>query len=233
MALLIDGDNVQHQLVNLIIKETEKFGVIFTIRVYGNPTALKGWNRVINEYSITPVQIPKYTKTSKNSSDIGLVIDAMDILHRGGINGICIVSSDSDFITLVNRLRNDGLFTMGIGKNYSTELLRKSHDIFINIDDLSPSNLVIDSTSSNNKKNINNDDEDLKEMIMRAFNESVNKDGFVISNKLGRVLKKHNPSFTPSNHNFRNLFELISHFNNEFRIEKLKDKTYKIHKKIN
>lgn len=230
MALLIDGDNVQHQLVNLFIKETEKFGVIFTIRVYGNPTALKGWNRVINEYSITPVQIPKYTKTSKNSSDIGLVIDAIDILYKKNIDGICIVSSDSDFITLVNRLRNDGVFTMGIGKSNSTELLRKSHDIFINIDDLSPSNLVIDSTTSNIKKNINYEDEVLKEKLMRAFNESVNNNGFVISNTLGRVLKKNDPSFKPTNHNFKNLFELISHFNNEFKTEKLEGRSFKIYK---
>ncbi|WP_126973221.1 NYN domain-containing protein [Gynurincola endophyticus] len=131
IAVLIDGDNAQAKLMKEIIEEVSIYGKATIRRVYGDWTSpqLNSWKEIINQYSINPIQKFSYT-TGKNSTDSSLIIDAMDILHAGNIEGFCIVSSDSDYTGLAKRIREEGLFVMGIGKRHTPIAFVNSCEIF-------------------------------------------------------------------------------------------------------
>jgi len=104
IALLIDGDNAQPTLIEKILAETGKHGPITIRRIYGDWTTpnMKGWKETLNNLAIQPIQQFRYT-VGKNSTDSAMIIDAMDILHDGSVEGFCIVSSDSDYTRLATR----------------------------------------------------------------------------------------------------------------------------------
>src|SRR6185436_14998564 len=111
IAVLIDGDNADANLVDKILNEASKFGRITIKRIYADFTSqeMNSWKRQLNSFAIRPIQKFAYTK-GKNSTDSALIIDAMDILYSKSVQGFCIVSSDSDYTGLVHRLREEGLF---------------------------------------------------------------------------------------------------------------------------
>ncbi len=117
-ALLIDAENTSSKYVDVIISELKKYGIITYQRMYGDFTNpdLVSWNKKALKYAIVPIQQSRYS-TAKNAADIMLVIDAMDILYKGSIDGFCIVTSDSDFTRLVSRLREEGKSVIGMGKS--------------------------------------------------------------------------------------------------------------------
>ncbi len=108
-AVLIDADNVSEKYIKFILDELSNDGVITYKRIYGDWTkpALGSWKSVLLEHSITPIQQYGYT-TGKNATDSAMIIDAMDILYTGNVEGFCIVSSDSDFTRLASRLQGSG-----------------------------------------------------------------------------------------------------------------------------
>src|SRR5829696_2646268 len=117
LAVLIDADNVPYSNIKGVMEEITKYGTPTFKRIYGDWTRpnLAGWKNVLLENAITPIQQYSYTK-GKNSSDSALIIDAMDILYTGGVDGFCIISSDSDFTRLATRLREAGMKVFGIGE---------------------------------------------------------------------------------------------------------------------
>jgi uncharacterized LabA/DUF88 family protein len=117
LAVLIDADNVPYANIKGMLEEIAKYGTPTFKRIYGDWTNvnLSGWKNVLLENAITPIQQYSYTK-GKNSTDSALIIDAMDILYTGGVEGFCIVSSDSDFTRLATRLREAGMKVFGIGE---------------------------------------------------------------------------------------------------------------------
>ena len=127
LAVLIDADNVPYSNVRGMLEEIAKYGTPTFKRIYGDWTrpTLSGWKTVLLENAITPIQQYSYT-TGKNSSDSALIIDAMDILYTGGVDGFCIVSSDSDFTRLATRLREAGMKVFGIGEKKTPAPDRKS-----------------------------------------------------------------------------------------------------------
>jgi uncharacterized protein (TIGR00288 family) len=131
IAVLIDGDNAQAKLIKEIIEEVSKYGKATIRRIYGDWTTpqMKVWKDVLNQYSINPIQKFSYT-TGKNSTDSSMIIDAMDILHLQHVDGFCIVSSDSDYTGLAKRIREEGLFVMGIGKSSTPIAFVNSCEIF-------------------------------------------------------------------------------------------------------
>lgn len=131
IALLIDGDNAQPRLLEQILTETGKYGKVTIRRIYGDWTspAMNGWKPTLNHFAIRPMQKFSYT-AGKNSTDSALIIDAMDILHSGLVNGFCIVSSDSDYTGLAHRIREEGIFVMGIGQAKTPEAFVKACEIF-------------------------------------------------------------------------------------------------------
>jgi hypothetical protein len=137
LAVLIDADNVPAKHAQAILREITSIGEPALRRVYGDWSSdrLKPWNDKLLSLGLVAMQETANTK-GKNASDIGLVIDAMDILHGGRFDGFVLVSSDSDFTALANRLREDGLMVIGIGEKKTPEALRNVVNRFIFIENL-------------------------------------------------------------------------------------------------
>jgi len=117
IALLIDADNAPASKIDEILVEVAAYGVANVRRAYGdwkNPR-LKGWEHVLHEFAIRPIQQFAYSK-GKNASDMAMVVDAMDLLYARNLDGFAIVSSDADFTPLVMRLLTDGLKVYGFGE---------------------------------------------------------------------------------------------------------------------
>jgi uncharacterized protein (TIGR00288 family) len=131
IAILIDGDNAQAKLLKAILEEVAKYGKVTIRRIYGDWTKhnMNSWKDLLNELSFTPIQKFSYT-SGKNSTDGALIIDAMDILHNGVVDGFCIVSSDSDYTGLAKRIREEGVFVMGIGVKTTPTAFVQSCEIF-------------------------------------------------------------------------------------------------------
>ena len=117
LAVLIDADNISYSNIRKMLEEIAKYGTPTFKRIYADWTKpnVVGWKSVLLENAITPIQQYAYT-TGKNSSDSALIIDAMDILYTGRVDGFCIVSSDSDFTRLATRLREAGMKVFGMGE---------------------------------------------------------------------------------------------------------------------
>jgi uncharacterized LabA/DUF88 family protein len=131
IALLIDGDNAQSKFVEAMLSEAGKHGKVTVRRIYGDWTdnKLNSWKEKINKYAVRPMQKFAFAK-GKNSTDTAMIIDAMDILYSQTVTGFCIASSDSDYTGLAQRIRENGIFVMGIGE------ARKTTEAFVNACDL-------------------------------------------------------------------------------------------------
>ena len=137
LAMLIDGDNVQLALVEKMLGAVGQFGTVIVRRAYGDwaQPNLAPWLPRMAENAIKPVQQSRNT-IGKNATDSGLIIDAMDILHSGTVQGFCIVSSDGDFTALCMRIREDGLFVMGVGRRQTPNSFVMACEEFLYEEDL-------------------------------------------------------------------------------------------------
>ena len=137
LAVLVDADNVPADWAQAIFKEIATFGDATVRRIYGDFASgnLAPWRKVLQDHALIPHHQPAYTK-GKNSSDIALVIDAMDLLHSGRVDGFALVSSDSDFTRLASRVREQGLDVIGIGHQQTPESLRKACKRFVFLENL-------------------------------------------------------------------------------------------------
>ncbi len=117
-AILIDADNISEKYIKIILDEAAKNGIATYKRIYGDWTnpQLTSWKRVLLDNSIIPIQQYGYT-TGKSSTDSAMIIDAMDILYSGNVDGFCLASSDSDFTRLAARLRESGMQVIGMGES--------------------------------------------------------------------------------------------------------------------
>ena len=130
-AVLIDADNVSPKYIKYIMDEVSDMGIATYKRIYGDwtDTTKRGWKEVMLEWSINPIQQYSYT-FGKNATDSAMIIDAMDILYSGNVEGFCLVSSDSDFTKLAQRLREDGMFVLGMGEKKTPTPFVKACDTF-------------------------------------------------------------------------------------------------------
>lgn len=137
-AVLIDADNISNKYVKVILDEISKEGVATYKRIYGDWTraGMGPWKRVLLEHSITPIQQYGYT-TGKNATDSAMIIDAMDILYSGNVEGFCLVTSDSDFTRLASRLRESGMMVVGMGEQKTPKAFISACNIFKYLDILS------------------------------------------------------------------------------------------------
>ena len=135
IALLIDVDNIGWKYTESILSELSKYGKVTIRRMYGDwsQPRLKGWLSCASRYSLTPIMQPNNTP-GKNASDIGLIIDAMDILYSGEVEGFCIVSSDGDFNKLATRIREAGKIVIGMGEKKTPDSFRASCERFVFLD---------------------------------------------------------------------------------------------------
>ncbi len=133
-AVLIDADNISSKHAGIIFNEISEYGLATYRRIYGNWAKSNGWNeKILLEHSIQPMQQFAYT-IGKNSTDMAMVIDAMDIFYSGKVDGFCIVTSDSDFTRLAMRLREGNMFVIGMGDSKAPDALTKSCNKFVYLD---------------------------------------------------------------------------------------------------
>lgn len=132
LAVLIDADNASPKIAGGLFEEVARLGEASVRRIYGDfgSSQLNGWRDVLPQHAIIPQHQIAHTK-GKNSSDITMVIDAMDLLHAGNLEGVCLVSSDSDFTRLASRIREGGLLVYGFGgKKTPTSFTQACHRFF-------------------------------------------------------------------------------------------------------
>jgi uncharacterized LabA/DUF88 family protein len=137
LAVLIDADNTSAKIAEGLFEEIAKIGEASVRRIYGDfsNARSKGWADILAKHAIIPQQQFAYT-TGKNASDITLVIDAMDLLHSGRLDGFCLVSSDSDFTRLAARIREQGIDVFGFGEQKTPESFRQACRRFIYTENL-------------------------------------------------------------------------------------------------
>ena len=218
LAVLIDADNIPYSNIKGMIEEIAKYGTPTFKRIYGDWTkpTLTGWKSVLLENAITPIQQYSYT-IGKNSSDSALIIDAMDILYSGRVDGFCIVSSDSDFTRLATRLREAGMQVFGIGEKKTPAPFIASCNKFIYLEILkSVSKPVVSHAKANIKTHVKKSistvsavDENLVKLISESINDIAEEDGWVYLGVLGNLILKKKPDFDPRNYGYKKLIDLI------------------------
>jgi uncharacterized protein (TIGR00288 family) len=207
IALLVDGDNAQPKLLSLVLEEASKYGKVTVRRVYGDWTTphMNSWKGQLNEMAFNPIQKFSYT-TGKNSTDSALIIDAMDILHNNLIDGFCIVSSDSDYTGLAKRIREDGIFVMGIGEKKTPNAFVKSCEIFTFVENLEPKIDKPEKKEIDKKEKVSVD----TKLINKAFDMSANESNEVYVSTMGLNLRKLDPSFDCRTYGFKTLTQLFA-----------------------
>ncbi|HSH51248.1 MAG TPA: NYN domain-containing protein, partial [Bacteroidales bacterium] len=152
-AVLIDADNIPYANIKGMMEEIAKYGIPTFKRIYGDWTkpTLKGWKTVLLENAITPVQQYSYT-TGKNSTDSAMIIDAMDILYSGKVDGFCLVSSDSDFTRLATRLRETGMYVIGMGEKKTPKPFIAACDKFVYLEIISSEDEPTENVSTHKSK---------------------------------------------------------------------------------
>ncbi len=227
IALLVDGDNAQPSLIEKILTEVGKYGQITIRRIYGDWTTqnMNGWKETLHNYAIQPMQQFRYT-IGKNSTDSFMIIDAMDTLHSGFVNGFCIVSSDSDYTRLATRIRESGFFVMGIGQKKTPTAFVKACNVFIHTENLTMKEHGGKGESScSGEKNEKTDKSDPIPLLKQAFDMAVREDGWALLSDLGLDLRELDPSFDPRTYGFKQLSELIKEYSNIFEINEYKHKS--------
>lgn len=153
LAVLIDAENASARIAEALFTEIATLGEASARRIYGDfaSAQLAGWTRVLARFAIQPQQNFANTK-GKNSGDIALVIDGMDLLHSGRFDGFCLVSSDADFTRLASRIREEGVDVYGFGERKTPESFRQACTRFIYTENLSsPANPVEEQASGGRK----------------------------------------------------------------------------------
>lgn len=223
LAVLIDADNVPYANVKEMFEEIAKYGTPTFKRIYADWTkpTVSGWKKVLLENAITPIQQYSYS-SGKNASDSALIIDAMDILYTGKVDGFCIVSSDSDFTRLATRLREAGMKVIGIGEKKTLTPFITACDKFIYIEILKSKAAAEDdiSTTKESKKVPQQDSQPLSKIdpkIIRLFADSIadlaDEDGWAYLGDLGSLMMKKKPDFDSRNYGFSKLLPLIKSIN--------------------
>ncbi len=215
LAVLIDADNVPYANVKEMLEEIAKNGTPTIKRIYADWTksGVTGWKNVLLENAITPIQQYSYT-TGKNSSDSALIIDAMDILYAGKVQGFCIVSSDSDFTRLATRLREAGMMVIGFGEKKTPKPFISACDKFIYLEILkSPTIQSSQNTKSNTKskkkESVSKVDAETIRIITESVNDLAYETGWTFLGSIGHYILKKKPDFDPRNYGFPKLLSLI------------------------
>lgn len=216
IAVMIDAENVSPKYIRFILDEIATHGTPTYKRIYGDWTSQQqaSWKELLLEYSITPIQQYSYT-SGKNATDSCLIIDAMDILYSGHVDGFCIVSSDSDFTRLAARLREAGMYVVGMGEMKTPKPFVAACEKFKYLESLEMDVLddskeektkVAPQVERENKRRL----KELKEAVTRIITEISDEDGWAFMADVGNVLNKRNPDFDVRNYGFSKLTPLLA-----------------------
>ncbi len=215
LAVLIDGDNIPSAYVKEMMEEIAKYGNPTIKRIYGDWTKpnLSRWKNMLLENAITPIQQYGYT-TGKNATDSAMIIDAMDILYSLKVDGFCLVSSDSDFTRLATRLREAGMYVIGIGEKKTPEPFIVACDKFIYIEILqrTPKETVSKKKTgeATKKDSIEKITPKVIHLIASTISDLADEDGWAFLGDVGSLLQKKQPNFDSRNYGYQKLTPLIS-----------------------
>ena len=226
LAVLIDADNISPKYVKVILDEAASFGVAACKRIYGDwsDARLKSWKDVLLNNSIIPIQQYSYT-TGKNATDSAMIIDAMDLLYAGNVDGFCIVSSDSDFTRLAARLREAGKLVIGMGESKALGPFVKACDQFKYLDlildhgdlDEAEGNAPAASAAETSARAAAGDDtainrDSIGRIIHGLIDEMDDGTGWVRTSRVGDQLIKRYPDFDVRNFGSKSLNKFLASF---------------------
>ena len=206
LAVLIDADNTSASHMSALLEELAKYGIPTVKRAYGDWTTqqLAPWKDELHRHAVQPVQQFAYT-SGKNSTDSALIIDAMDLLYSGNLDGFAIVSSDSDFTRLATRLRESGKTVIGLGRRRTPTSLVAACDRFIYLEVLG------DAGRTSPEAEVDEDAvplPDLHQILVTAINSTSQEDGWATLSAVGSHISRNDPSFDPRNYGYPKLVEL-------------------------
>jgi uncharacterized LabA/DUF88 family protein len=209
LAVLIDSDNTTASLTTELLEEIAKYGTPTIKRAYGDWTTphLVGWKEELLRHAIQPVQQFAYTR-GKNSTDSALIIDAMDLLYAGNLEGFVIVSSDSDFTRLATRLRESGMTVYGLGRRSTPAPFVAACDRFIYLD-------LLREEPPEPAPSASDDEEppppppNLKRVLSTAITSTSKDDGWSNLAEVGSYLSKSHAAFDPRDYGHTKLGELV------------------------
>lgn len=218
LAVLIDADNAPRNALREMMAEVAVYGNPTVKRIYGDWTSpnMNSWKPLLLEHAITPFQQYSYT-TGKNATDSAMIIDAMDVLYTGNVDGFVLVSSDSDFTRLATRLREAGMKVFGMGEKKTPKPFIVACDKFVYIESLKAAETIVESPtekhSSSKKKSAPAAEPKqlgVKELIAQSVEDLADEDGFAYLGDLGNLLMKKQPDFDPRNYGFSKLSKFIA-----------------------
>ncbi len=239
LAVLIDAENAPRTALKEIMAEIAVYGVPTIKRIYGDWTTpnMATWKPLLLEHAITPIQQYSYT-TGKNSSDSAMIIDAMDLLYSGRVDGFVLVSSDSDFTRLAIRLREAGVKVFGMGEKKTPQPFIASCDRFIYIEVIRAAAKAQAQESQEPPKQGKKKSggaqtpkvpKEMVELIADSLEDLADEDGYCMLSEVGTLLLKKQPDFDSRNFGFKKLSSLIQSLG-RFEIDK-RQTTYYIRDK--
>jgi len=223
IAMLIDGDNAQAGLLAQMLVEAGRYGQVTVRRIYGDWTtnSMNSWKDTLNFHAFQPIQQFRYT-IGKNATDSAMIIDAMDILHSGVVDGFCLISSDSDYTRLATRIRETGIFVMGIGEKKTPKPFVNACDVFVYTENLVTEKKVVQQRNINNNKTKKAKDEkeelDPMPILTQAFEMAVQQDGWASLANMGNALYQVDPGFDPRTYGHKQLSKMISKLKDRFEM---------------
>lgn len=215
IALLIDADNASPAGIDPVLTVLAELGQVNIRRAYGNwrKPALKSWADLVHRYGIEPQQQFDLTR-GKNATDMKMTIDAMDLMYRGRVHGFGIMSSDSDFMPLAMRIRQDGYPVYGLGSPKTPEAFRQACTRFIDVEALIRAEKEERVNGKNDKL-----DQELLQLLFDAYNASKrDENGYAKLSEVGQ-LAGNRSSFDTRNYGFARLIDMIETIPN-FAIER-------------
>jgi len=224
IAILIDGDNAQSSLLPQMLVEAGRHGQVTVRRIYGDWTtnSMNSWKEILNFHAFQPIQQFRYT-IGKNATDSAMIIDAMDILHSGVVDGFCLVSSDSDYTRLATRLRETGVFVMGIGEKKTPKPFVNACDLFVYTE-----NLVEEKKSAQQKRSPSRtkktkaeeekEEPDPMPVLSQAYEMAVGQDGWARLDVMGNAIYQVDPGFDPRTYGHKQLSRMLNKLKDKFEM---------------
>ena len=213
-AVLIDADNVSDKYIKFILDEISNDGVATYKRIYGDWTkpTFASWKSVLLEHSITPIQQYSYT-SGKNATDSAMIIDAMDILYSGNVEGVCIVSSDSDFTRLASRMRESGINVVGMGESKTPKAFISACNKFKYLDLLAMADKPVQAPAKTvepvEEEEVMTNSETIKKAILTIVQENSDEDEWIFIGDIGNKLQKRYPDFDVRNFGYNKFTPFI------------------------
>ncbi len=216
-AVLIDGDNAQASLLSQILVEVSKVGLITIKRIYGDwtTTNMGQWKESLHKHAIQPIQQFRYT-VGKNATDSAMIIDAMDLLYSNDVQGFCIVSSDSDYTRLATRIREEGLFVIGVGEKKTPEAFVNACNQFIYSENLAATREPKRISRETKKKEASPDTGDLLSLLVQGFEMAAKEDEWTYLAAMGNSLRQLDPAFDPRTYGHQKLQSLLKDYPETF-----------------